>query len=106
MAFVLNKRAVEHAQKLIREGRFVSDCGELWSAHRATAAQENAFWIERGIADYGRWHLGLDPDEDEETRAHYAFPFGDFTRAHRCELLLAEDRARELGCSAIARAAR
>lgn len=106
MAFVLNKRAVEHAQKLIREGRFVADCGEVWSAHRATAAHENAFCLERGFAEYGRWYLALDPEEDEETRAHYVFPYGDFTRAHRCGLRFAAAHAAELGCVAVANAAR
>ena len=106
MAFVLNQRAVEHAQKLIRERRFVADCGDVWSAHRVTGAHESAFCLERGFAEYGHWYLALDPDEDEETRAHYVFPYGDFTRAHRCGLRFAASHAADLGCSAVATAAR
>jgi hypothetical protein len=39
------------------------------------------------------WHLGVDDEASERTKARYKFPYGDFARVHRCGLLAAEARA-------------
>ncbi len=81
MAVTLNKRAFEHARKLIREGRFVADGRDAWSEHQPTASQENELIRERGFATYADWHLGIDIDHGEETKARYEFPFGTSRRS-------------------------
>jgi hypothetical protein len=93
MAVKLNRAAYEHAQNLIKDGRFVADDRDEWSEHQPSAAQENAFIEEHGWREYGKWHLGRDDDEREETKGHYKFPYGDFRDVHRCGVLAAESRA-------------
>ena len=47
------------------------------------------------FADYGVWHLGLTEGADEETKARYAFVYGDFRRLHRMGLIACHYRAAE-----------
>jgi hypothetical protein len=89
----LNRRAYEHAQRLVKEHRVVLDDRDAWSEHRPTAEQENAFLAEHGWQEYARWYLGLDDAHREETKGHYKFPYGDFEAVHRCGVLSAESRA-------------
>lgn len=48
---------------------------------------------KNGIKDYGKWYLGVDTDENEDTKGRYKFPYSDFTQVHRCGVLSAESRA-------------
>jgi hypothetical protein len=89
----LNRPAYEYAQELIRSGRRVIDDRDAWSEHQPSADSENEFIAEHGWGAYGRWHLGVDEDQGEETKAHYKFPYGDFEDVHRCAVLAAESRA-------------
>jgi hypothetical protein len=57
------------------------------------ARRENDFIERHGIAEYGRWHLGIDDDVDDSRKGHYKFPYGDFQNVHRCGLLAAESCA-------------
>jgi hypothetical protein len=93
MAAKLHNPGYEHARKLVGDGRVVLDERDDWSEHQPSAAQENAFIKEHGWAEYGRWHLGIDPESKPETKAHYKFPYGDFSDVHRCGVLAAESRA-------------
>src|SRR4030088_2819533 len=93
MALTLNRRAYEHAKELIDEGRFVFDERDDWSEHRPSALQESEYIRLHGFAEYGKWFLGINDERPENTRAHYAFPFGDFRDIHRCGVLAAESRA-------------
>lgn len=93
MATKLNERAVEHARQLIGGGRFVLDERDLWSEHQPSAQEEDRFIAAHGFGEYGKWYLGLDDQESEETKARYKFPYGDFERIHRCGVLSAEVRA-------------
>jgi len=45
------------------------------------------------VKKYANWHLGLDDEASEHTKARYKFPHGDFARVHRCGVLSAEVRA-------------
>ena len=45
------------------------------------------------MAAYQRWYLGIDDEQDEDTKGRYKFPYGDFTKVHRCGVLAAESRA-------------
>jgi hypothetical protein len=93
MAVKLSRTAFEHAERLIKEGRVVYDERDDWSEHQPSTEDENRFITEHGFAEYAKWHLGIDDEEEEETKARYKFPYGDFKRVHRCALLAAESRA-------------
>lgn len=93
MGVKLNDRAYAHARRLITDGRFVLDERDDWSEHRPTAEIENKFIQEHGMAEYQNWYLGIDDEEDEDTKGRYKFPYGDFTNVHRCGVLSAESRA-------------
>ena len=93
MAVTLNRRAYEHAKALIDEGRFAFDERDDWSEHQPSALQESEYLRLHGFAEYGKWFLGISDERPENTKAHYAFPFGDFRDVHRCGVLAAESRA-------------
>jgi len=93
MAVRLNPRAYEFAQRLVADRRVVLDERDDWSEHQPTTQEENAFIEEHGWAEYARWHLGIDDDADEDRKARYKFPYGDFKAVHRCAVLAAESRA-------------
>jgi hypothetical protein len=93
MAVRLHSRAFVHAQEWIREGHVVRDERDNWSEHQPTAAEENEFIEKHGYAEYGLWHLGVDESQNDETKARYKFPFGDFRDVHRCGVIAAEVRA-------------
>jgi hypothetical protein len=93
MPATLHKSAFQYAKELIGEGKFVFDERDAWSEHQPTAEQENEFIRDHGFAEYGRWHLGIDDSEPEDTKARYKFPYGDFKNVHRCAVLSAESRA-------------
>jgi hypothetical protein len=93
MAVRLNKDALAYGEKLIESGKYVSDDRGAWSEDKPSTQEENGFIEEHGYEAYGRWHLGINDDEPEDTKARYEFPYGDFKNAHRCGILSAESRA-------------
>ena len=93
MAVKLNERAFEHARALIGEQRVVLDERDAWSEHQPTPEQENELIRQHGFREYGRWYLGIDDGEAEDTKGRYTFPYGDFKDVHRCGVLSAESRA-------------
>jgi hypothetical protein len=93
MAVKLNKGAFDHAKKLINEEHVVFDERDAWSEHQPSAKQENEFLRLHGWDAYGKWYLGIDDEEDEQTKGYYKFPYGDFEQVHRCGVLSAESRA-------------
>ena len=106
MTVRLNKKALEHARKLVEQGKVVHDERDDWSEHAPSTADENAFIEKHGYAEYGEWHLGSDDDKNAETKGHYSFPFGDFTKVHRCAVISLESRAAQNDHVDIAKAAK
>ena len=45
--------------------------------------------------DYAEWHLALTDGAADETKARYAFVYGDFRRVHRSGLIACHYRAAE-----------
>jgi hypothetical protein len=92
-SYVVNEQAVERARQLIESRQYVltSDWGEV----QPDAAAENAFLESHSWEDYGEWHLGLTEGPAEETKARYAFVYGDFRRLHRTGLIACHYRAAE-----------
>jgi hypothetical protein len=69
------------------------------------ADDENAFLKTHAWTDYATWHLGLTDDANDETKARYAFVFGDFKRIHRSAIIACHFRAAEWRHKAIELAA-
>ena len=82
MAIELNGPALRHARALVREGEVVRDERDDWSEAAPTPDEENAFIERDGWTAYSHWHLGVDRDENSETKGAYSFPFGDFRRGY------------------------
>jgi hypothetical protein len=59
------------------------------------AVAENAFLERHSWEEYGEWHLGLTEGPGDETKARYAFVYGDFRRIHRSGLIACHYRAAE-----------
>jgi hypothetical protein len=92
-SYSVNDRAVKQARRLIRGRQYVlnSDWGDV----QPTAEDENTFLASHSWSEYGEWHLGLTEGPSEETKARYAFVFGDFLRLHRTGLIACHYRAAE-----------
>jgi hypothetical protein len=87
----LNQSAVNHAKKLIKEGKIVQDSD--WSERQPSAAKENKFLDEHNWQEYARWYLAEDSSEDKDNKEHYKFPYGDFNKVHRAGVIAAKQRA-------------
>ena len=106
MAITLNRDALKHAEKLIADGKVVRDDRDDWSEHAPSADDENRRIDRDGWNSYAEWHLGIDRQESDETKGRFSFPFGDFTKIHRCAILAVESRAAQFDHDEIARAAK
>jgi hypothetical protein len=91
--YMVNPRAVERAERLIDARQYVLDSD--WGEVQPRADDENAFLKSHSWADYAEWHLGLTEGATDETKARYAFVYGDFRRVHRTGLIACEYRAAE-----------
>jgi hypothetical protein len=89
----LNRRAVAHARRLIDAKQYVlnSDWGEV----QPRADDENRFLKSHPWQEYALWHLGLTEGATDETKARYAFVFGDLRRVHRTGIIACHYRAAE-----------
>jgi hypothetical protein len=92
-SYAVNARAVARAQQLIDARQYVLDSD--WGAVQPRAGEENAFLTSHGWDDYAAWHLGLTEGAADETKARYAFVYGDFRRVHRSGLIACVYRASE-----------
>jgi hypothetical protein len=91
--YTVNPAAVRHAQELIRARQYVLDSD--WGTVQPRAEVGNAYLERHSWADYAAWHLGLTEGATEETKARYAFVYGDFRRVHRTGLIACVYRAAE-----------
>jgi hypothetical protein len=66
-----------------------------WGDAQPRADAENAFLESHSWDEYGDWHLGLTEGAGAETKARYAFVYGDFRRVHRSALIASVYRASE-----------
>ncbi|HLW34234.1 MAG TPA: hypothetical protein VKS98_01105 [Chthoniobacterales bacterium] len=96
-SITLNTAALLNGLSLVSEGRVVADRKGAWQQDRPSRSKENEFIRNHGIEEYGKWHLGIDNRYSPRSKAHYKFPFGDFSGLHRCGLLAVEARARQYG---------
>ena len=92
-SYAVNDRAVARARKLIRARQY--DLNSDWGDVQPKAKDENAFLASHSWDEYAEWHLGLTEGASDETKARYAFVFGDFRRLHRTGLIACHYRAAE-----------
>ena len=102
-AYTVNKRAVAHAKKLIDARQYVLNSD--WGEAQPSAEDENGFLASHSWDEYAEWHLGLTEGAADETKARYAFVYGDFRRVHRTGLIACQYRAAEWRHKAIELAA-
>src|SRR5687767_14947649 len=89
----VNKRGVAKARSLIDAHQY--RMRSRWADAQPRAAEQNAFLRANGWDEYSSWHLGLTEGATDETKARYAFVFGDFRRLHRMGLVACYYRAAE-----------
>jgi hypothetical protein len=102
-SYTVNRQGVAQARKLIKARRYVlnSDWGDV----QPKAADENAFLKEHSWQEYAGWFLGLTEGPADETKARYAFVYGDLRRLHRSGLIACLYRAAEWRHKEVERAA-
>jgi hypothetical protein len=92
-AYEVNPAAVAHAHELIDRRQYVLDSD--WGARQPSAEAQNAYLANHSWEDYAAWHLGLTQGAADETKARYAFVYGDLRRVHRSGLIACVYRASE-----------
>lgn len=102
-SYSVNKHAIARARRLIDARQYVLD--SVWTEVQPDADGENAYLESHTWDEYGEWHLGLTDGANDETKARYAFVYGDFRRVHRSGLIACHFRAAEWRHKAIELAA-
>jgi hypothetical protein len=92
-SYTVNPDAVERAKRLIDSRQYV--LRSRWGDVQPDAEAENAYLKSHSWEEYGAWHLGLTEGAGGDTKARYAFVFGDFRRLHRSGLIACHYRAAE-----------
>jgi hypothetical protein len=91
--YALNEAAVRNCRRLIEAKQYVLDSD--WGEVQPRADAQNDFLERHSWEEYAAWHLGLTDGPADETKARYAFVFGDFRRVHRTGLIACVYRASE-----------
>ena len=91
--YTVNPKGVEKAKRLIEGRQYVLE--SEWGEVQPRAADENRFLESHSFEEYGEWHLGLTEGPADDTKARYAFVYGDFRRLHRSGLIACHYRAAE-----------
>lgn len=94
MRVTLNKKALEFAKEMIRQGKFSDKRGRADADHaKPTATQEEEFLKNHSWEEYGHWYLGVHNDRPQNSHSRYEFPIGDFQEIHRSDLLAVQKKA-------------
>jgi hypothetical protein len=101
--YTLNEAAVARCRQLIDGRQYVLDSD--WGDVQPSAEQQNSYLAGHSWDEYAAWHLGLTEGATDQTKARYAFVFGDFRRVHRTGLIACVYRAAEWRHKAVERAA-
>jgi hypothetical protein len=89
----VNEAAVARCRELIAAKQYVLDSD--WGQVQPGADVQNAFLERHSWTEYAAWHLGLTQGANDETKARYAFVYGDLRRVHRTGLIACVYRASE-----------
>ena len=102
-SYTVNGSALRRAKRLIEARQYVLDSD--WGEAQPRADDENRFLATHDWQEYAEWHLGLTDGAADDTKARYAFVFGDFRRIHRSGIIACHYRAAEFRHKAIELAA-
>jgi hypothetical protein len=94
-SYSVNPRGVAQARRLIDAHQYVLE--SVWGDAQPNADDENAYLESHSWNDYAAWHLGLTDRASDDTKARYAFVYGDLRRVHRMGLIACHYRAAEWG---------
>jgi hypothetical protein len=92
-SYAVNEQAVDHARRLIRAHQYVLQ--SEWGKVQPGPAEQNRYLKTHSWEEYAQWYLGLTEGAKDETKARYAFVYGDFQRVHRMGLIASVYRASE-----------
>jgi hypothetical protein len=92
-SYSVNPAGVAHAERLIDARQYVLE--SEWGQVQPRAADENAYLESHTWEEYSQWFVGLTDGANDETKARYAFVYGDFRRVHRMGLIAVHYRAAE-----------
>ena len=101
--YTVNEDAVARCRALIDKRQYVLDSD--WGDAQPDADTQNAYLENHSWDDYAAWHLGLTAGANDETKARYAFVYGDLRRVHRTGLIACVYRAAEWRHKEVERAA-
>jgi hypothetical protein len=89
----VNDVAVAQCRRLIEARQYVLDSD--WGNVQPAAEDQNRYLASHSWEQYAAWHLGLTEGANDETKARYAFVYGDLRRVHRTALIACVYRASE-----------
>jgi hypothetical protein len=92
-SYSVNEQGVAKARALIDARQYV--VRSTWNEVQPRAEDQNRYLESHGWDEYAEWHLALTEGAADETKARYAFVFGDFRRLHRMGLIACYYRAAE-----------
>ncbi len=91
--YAVNDAGVARCRELIEKKQYVLDSD--WGDVQPSADVQNSYLDRHSWEEYGAWHLGLTDGASDETKARFAFVYGDFRRVHRTALIACVYRASE-----------
>ena len=91
--YTVNPRGIKKAKRLIESRQYVLQ--SEWGEVQPRAGDENKFLETHSWDEYGEWFLGLTDGPADDTKARYAFVYGDLRRLHRSGLIACHYRAAE-----------
>ena len=92
--YLVNTAAVAYCRKLIDVHQYVVSSD--WGDAQPSAEQQNDYLEAHSWTNFSLWHLGLTSEANDETKARYAFVYGDLRRVHRSGLIACVYRAAEV----------
>jgi hypothetical protein len=102
-SYSVNERGVAHARDLIDARQYV--LSSAWNEVQPDARAGTAYLRDHSWDEYSAWHLALTDGARDETKARYAFVYGDFRRVHRIGIIACLYRAAEWRHKEVERAA-
>ncbi len=91
--YTVNADAVAKCRERIDAKQYVLNSD--WGRVQPNAEAKNAYLKKHSWKEYADWHLGLTEGASDETKARYAFVYGDLRRVHRTALIACVYRASE-----------
>jgi hypothetical protein len=92
-SYDVNPDAVARCRDLIEAKQYVLESD--WGDDQPGADAQNAFLANHTWEEYAAWHLCLTEGANDDTKARYAFVYGDLRRVHRTALIACVYRASE-----------